>query len=187
MEHQSSTTGGTRSGSPGDGTSYTIFEVADASVAGAAITALIQAGLPGKADLVRGVMAGRFNLLEPARGGSISGGALKRMSRNRLPSIVLIGDDDYSERAGGPSSWTATAPVLRWARGGMVHASGGDLASYRLAQSMAAAAKRFVLIETSTVHEGAWSDALLAAKVPFVKLLPTNGIHPVAPPKGSQH
>ena len=69
----------------------------------------------------------------------------------------------------------------------MIHASGGDTRSYELAVEMAIQVRRFLLVETDTAHVDAWRNALADARpaVPFLALLPRDGLHPAMPARSA--
>lgn len=58
-----------------------------------------------------------------------------------------------------------------------------DVPSYRAAIGMALLARRFLLIETDSAHAREWGNALLVQGIPFLGLLPSEGVHPVKPGK----
>jgi hypothetical protein len=103
---------------------------------------------------------------------------MKMLKRSPRPVLVLVGDDDYATT--GPAGWSATAMLLRWATSAVVHGTGGDIATYRMAADIAAANGRFLLIETSSAHVSTWRAALQAAGVPHLSLVPpSGGCHPL--------
>lgn len=136
--------------------------------------------LVGRVELLRAVRRGEIGIVEPARDAVVP---LRVLERSLRPLIAIIGDDDYCST--GPAAWPATRRLFRWARGAMVHATGADAASYRLAIGMALHCRRFLLIETDTAHMREWGEVLLARRLPFVGLRPPAGSHPVMPPRGA--
>jgi hypothetical protein len=137
-------------------------------------------GLVGRQQLLRAVRRGEIGIVEPARGAMVP---LKLLERSLLPTIAIIGDDDYAST--GPAAWPATRRLFRWAAGAMIHATGADAASYQFAIDITLRCRRFLLIETSTAHMRAWGDALQARHIPFIGLQPPSGSHPIMPPKGA--
>jgi len=137
-------------------------------------------GLVGRQQLLRAVRRGQIGIIEPARGAVVP---LKLLERSLLPTIAIIGDDDYAST--GPSGWPATRRLFRWAAGAMIHATGADAASYQFAIDITLRCGRFLLIETGTAHMREWGDALQARHIPFIGLQPPSGSHPVMPPKGA--
>ena len=99
---------------------------------------------------------------------------LGAMRRTSLPLLAWIGDDDASC---GPDGWRCALRVTRWARGGVVHASGGEAEHYRTVVKGTLCERRFVLVETSSRHAAAWM-ALMAGK-PTLAIVPRGGQHPV--------
>lgn len=105
---------------------------------------------------------------------------LYALNREKRSGLVLIGDDEGNTT--GPAGWAAAAQAMQWARGGLIHATGGDRRSYMLAVTMAEQVGRLLLIECSSDAAEAWASALQAASVPAVILLPTgDSVHPVEP------
>jgi hypothetical protein len=119
-------------------------------------------------------------LLEVDRQGMPPSRVLKASGR---PLIAVIGDDDYAST--GPCGWAATRRLLYWARGGMIHATGADVPSYRTAIGMALVTWRFLLVETDSAHMDEWGGALRKHGVPFLGLRPPKGSHPVAPDRST--
>ena len=131
-------------------------------------------GFGHHAELPRQARVGRINLIWLDRGGVPPMGTIKRSPR---PVLVLLGDDDYQST--GPAGWTAANRLLRWATGAVIHGTGGDIASYKMAAGMAIAHRRFLLIETNSLHIETWGATLKAARVPFLALKPSGGLHPL--------
>jgi hypothetical protein len=136
--------------------------------------------LPGRVELLRAVRRGEITLLEVDRQGMPPGRVLKASTR---PAIAIIGDDDYAST--GPCGWAAARRFQYWARAGMVHGTGADVPSYRIAVDMALVAWRFLLVETDSAHLDEWGSALRKHGVPFLGLRPPNGSHPVAPDRST--
>jgi hypothetical protein len=65
------------------------------------------------------------------------------------------------------------------ARGAMVHATGADVPTYRLAIGMALVHRRFLLIETDSAHAHDWGEALHKRRIPALGLVPPDGVHPL--------
>ncbi len=138
-------------------------------------------GFPHQAEIYREVRRGRLAAMQLDRKAVAPMGTLKRAP---LPCLVVLGDDDYAST--GPAGWASVPRLLRWARGALIHATGADIASYKMAVGMALKCRQFLLIETDFPHMREWGEALLAAPrpVPFVALQPSNGVHPVMPARG---
>lgn len=139
-------------------------------------------GLPGRVELLRAVRGGAINLLEIGRQ---SAAPVRTLERSLRPVVMVLGDDDYAST--GPSGWAAWQRLSYWARTAMVHATGADAASYRLAIGMALAHRRFLLIETDSAHAHDWGAALHKRNIPAIGLVPPDGAHPVMPPRGGMH
>ncbi|WP_428487218.1 hypothetical protein [Rhodopila sp.] len=129
---------------------------------------------PHRVELLRSVRQHETNLVELGR---TADAPTRELERSLRPTIVLLGDDDYSTT--GPIGWTAFRRLGYWARGAMVHATGGDVASYRLAIELALTKQRFLLIETSSAHAHEWGAALHKRNIPAIGLLPPAGVHPL--------
>jgi hypothetical protein len=112
-----------------------------------AIVVASHLGLAGRVELLRSVRAGEVALIEIDRTAEAPLGELNRVTTR--PIVCLIGDDDYC--SSGPSGWKAW-PRLGdcWAKYGMIHAAGGDAATYRLAIDLAVLYRKFLLIETGS-------------------------------------
>jgi hypothetical protein len=138
--------------------------------------------LPGRVELLRAVRDGSINLVEIERKAEAP---MRVIEQSPRPVVMLLGDDDY--RATGPAGWAAWQRLSYWARGAMVHATGADAASYRLALGLAVLHQRFLLIETDSAHAHAWGDALHRRRIPAIGLVPPDGAHPVMPARGTTH
>ena len=98
------------------------------------------------------------------------------MRRAPLPLLILIGDDD--DASTGPDGWRPALAAIRWARGAILHAAGGEAAHYETAVMGTLATGRMLLIETSTQHAPAWATAL--GSTPTLFIIPRDGKpHPV--------
>jgi hypothetical protein len=146
------------------------------------IAMLSAAGQRGQAELFRAVRAGEINV---AIVGRQNPAPMKTIETSPRAVIVLIGDDDYQST--GPSGFVAWQRLSYWARAAMVHATGGDAASYRLAIAMAVMHQKFLLIETDSAHAHAWGDALRRRNIPAIGLLPRDGVHPAPPKRAETH
>ena len=138
---------------------------------------------PGRVPLFRALGDARIVLAGVPRGaGEISIGRLKRA---QLPVLVLIEDDDHA--ASGPAGFPAAQRVLRWAHAVILHAAGGDAAHYEAAVEIAERHGRAVMIETSSDKAESWALACARWAPGCLRrgfaVLPTNGPHPVTPPK----
>ena len=100
------------------------------------------------------------------------------LGKEKRPSLIMVGDDEG--RTTGPMGWVATAQLMQWAKGALVHATGGDQQSYMLAVTMAEQFSRLLLVETSSDAAEAWVTGLRKVGVFTIVLLPTgDGVHPV--------
>lgn len=135
----------------------------------------------GAETLLReGVRAGRINTCFIDRGAEAPMRMLKKSAR---PVVAVIGDDDYAST--GPSGWISWQRLSYWAKGALIHATGADAPSYRMAIGMTLRYGRLLLIETSSAMADAWAVALNKRGIRPVGLLPSNGPHPVLPPRGT--
>jgi hypothetical protein len=93
--------------------------------------------------------------------------------------------DDYvhasSGQLNGPAGFRSWQRLKTWAGCALVHAAAADLETYAIAVSMAVLQGRLLLIETSSAQEPAWAEALQAAGIPAVGVLPRGGVHPMSP------
>jgi hypothetical protein len=137
-------------------------------------------GMIGRVELLRAVRRGEINIAEPARDAVVP---LRVLERSPRPLIVVLGDDDYSST--GPAAWPATRRVFRWAKGAMIHATGADVASYRMVIGLALVCRNFLLVETDTAHMREWSEALRARRIPSICLPPPEGVHPAPVARGA--
>jgi hypothetical protein len=161
---------------------------ADESIASCAPEKLIsvaigldQAGHPGMAQIFREMAIGGFAaILNVQRDEKFTQAELGAANR---PTLVVLGDDDYQST--GPDGWRCSATVASWAACAVIHASSANAETYQQAILAARTMGRCVLIETDSAHAEAWLD--LFPTKPTLTILPTNGAHPAAPPKGSIH
>lgn len=144
-----------------------------------AIARAVTIGFPHTAELLRAVQRGEICLVAPDdRAARVTMASLKRA---HLPVLVLIGDDDYAST--GPAGWACTPTLLRWARQAIVHGTGADITTYRLAVQMAVGCRRGLFVETNSVFAPVWAEALRLVRqpVPTLTLVAPNGRHPVMP------
>jgi hypothetical protein len=134
-------------------------------------------GLKGRVELLRAVRAREIALLETMRDGIISCRMLERLTR---PVMVLLGDDDYAST--GPTGWAAARRLLYWASAAIVHASSANAETYRAAIALVVGHRRLLLVETDSAHVDEWSAAVLKRRIPLLRILPIDGVHPAAPP-----
>jgi hypothetical protein len=133
-------------------------------------------GSLGHATLFRAVRDRQINLIVVARNMAISDEAL---NRSQKPMVVLLGDDDGA--SSGPAGFRSWRRLKSWAGCGLIHAAAADVETYTVAIAMAVLQGRLLLIETSSAQEPAWAEALQAAGIPAVGVLPRGGVHPVRP------
>jgi len=129
--------------------------------------------LVGRVELLRAVKDGIIALVELTREAALPSAALEKISR---PTLLLVGDDDYAST--GPGGWAAASRLHYWARGGMVHATGADVFSYRSVIFATLMARRYALVETDTAHAEVWGT-YLSRRIP--------GIVVLTPADGAQH
>jgi hypothetical protein len=108
---------------------------------------------------------------------------LRAFDRLGLPAVVMVQDDDHANT--GPAGFPAARKALRWARGLVIHACGGEPWHYQAAASLAEEVRAVVLVETGTAHAEAWADLARRAALPRrhigFMLLPRSGPHPILP------
>ena len=150
-----------------------VFQIGKPAEIDRLIAAYSDFGLIGRVELMRAVRGGLIGVIEPPREAVVP---LRVLEQSTRPQIAIIGDDDYCST--GPTDWPATRRLFRWAKGAMIHATGADAPTYKMAIGMALSYRQFLLIETDTAHMQKWGEALLALKIPFVCLKPTDGVHP---------
>ena len=132
---------------------------------------------PHQLPLIRAVRDGQLNLIQPGRGAQVPQKILDRPSR---PIVVLIGDDD--DMSTGPAAWACALRVRRWALTGMIHAAAGEAQHYEHALMGVLLTGRFLLVETSMVHHGAWKE-FLDVKISTLSVISRTGVHPTVTPK----
>ena len=142
-----------------------------------AAVAADQAGQPGVAELMREVRRGGLALFfNSDRNQEVTVDDLNQAQR---PTVVVIGDDDYS--SSGPTGWRCSATVAEWAVAAVIHAAGATAESYAEAVKAARLLGRAVLVETDTAHALAWAQVFQPKRVLLV--LPKVGPHPILPPR----
>ena len=138
-----------------------------------------QAGQPGVAELMREVRRGGIAVcFNSDRKRKMTVAELNQAAR---PTIVVVGDDDYS--SSGPSGWRCSATIADWAAAVVVHAAGADAESYAEAAKAARLLGRAVIIETDTAHAKDWATVFKGR--PVLLVLPKSGPHPIVPPRSS--
>jgi hypothetical protein len=130
--------------------------------------------LPGRVQLLRAVRGGAINLVEIER---TAPAPMRVIERSPRPVMVVLGDDDYA--ATGPAGWAAWQRLSYWARSALVHATGADVPTYRMAIGLAVVTRRFLLIETDSAHAHDWGAVLHRRSIPAVGLLPPGRVHPL--------
>jgi|tagenome__1003787_1003787.scaffolds.fasta_scaffold20307639_2 hypothetical protein len=141
-----------------------------------AILTCEQMGSLGHATLFRAVRDRQINLAIVPRDAPITD---KMLNRSQRPMVVLLADDDgASTGSAGFRSWRR---LKTWAGCALVHAAVADVETYTVAIAMAVLQGRLVLIETTSAQEPAWAEALQAAGIPAVGVLPRGGVHPMSP------
>jgi hypothetical protein len=134
-----------------------------------------QAGQPGVAELMREVRRGGLCVFfNSDRSQTITMAELNQAQR---PTVVVIGDDDYSST--GPAGWRCSATIAQWPAAVVVHAAGATAESYAEAVKAARLLGRAVLVETDTAHVEEWAMTFYGR--PVLLVLPKGGQHPVQP------
>ncbi|RZA29021.1 MAG: hypothetical protein EOP02_05700 [Proteobacteria bacterium] len=158
------------------------ISVSNCDVISETIVRLQQAGEGFRTPLLRAARDGVVNLVMAHGGQRISSRALKF----QRPTVILLLDD--LPTATGPDGWPQAAKLLRWARRGMFHATGGQELHYLGATVAAVGSGRLLLVEMRSEHHATWYDLAkrVAPKLQVLNLLPPNGgVHPVeGPPAG---
>ncbi len=107
----------------------------------------------------------------------------KMVNKFRLPTVGIIGDDDYS--ASGPDGWASARAAIGWCAAAIVHAAGAEAAHYAEAVLSAQQIGRLLLIETDSANAPAWLARLTHRPVLLIQSM--DGPHPVMPAKGAVH
>lgn len=108
---------------------------------------------------------------------------LHALNKAAGPALIVVGDDDGDTT--GPTGWLALPQLATWARGAVVHGTGGDRPTYQLAISMAQEVGRLLLVETSSDAVEPWALALARAGVRSLCLVPSSGgVHPIDADRG---
>ena len=139
-----------------------------------------------RAPLFRAVPLGQIALTVLGTG---QAPPLSRLDKTGFPGVIVLTDDDDTTRL-GPDGWRYGARILRWARGAMLHGSGGQPEHYQMAVEGAQRCGRLVLVETCSTQIDAWTALALRTLAPgrILKIQPpAGGIHPVAVPRGQIH
>jgi beta-phosphoglucomutase-like phosphatase (HAD superfamily) len=140
-----------------------------------------QTGQPGVAELMRQVRRGGLALFFSSdRKQTVT---VTELNQAALPTVVVVGDDDYS--SSGPAGWRCSAAIAEWAAAAVIHAAGATAESYGEAAKAARLLGRAVLIETDTAHALAWAKVFEGR--PVLVVAPTTGPHPILPPRSAVH
>ena len=140
-----------------------------------------QAGQPGVAELMRELRRGGLAVIfDSNRDQPVS---VEELNEAQLPTLAVIGDDDY--RSTGPSGWRATPTLAAWAAAAVIHAAGASAESYAEAAKAARVLGRAVLVETDTAHVEQW--AMVFSGRPVLLVLPKDGPHPIMPERSAIH
>ena len=140
---------------------------------------------PHLAEFLRPASLGKMNLVFPTRDTRMP--PLHQMEKKGRPVAVILGDDDY--RPAGPGNWACACKLRSWARFAIVHGASAERQHYAAAAAMTLQVRRMLFIETSSVGAQAWA-AFLSERTPLLPMLgilPTDGPHPVLPPRGAMH
>lgn len=137
---------------------------------------------PHTVPLLEAAYHGAISLLAVPRGQHAPLSAIKK---SNAPAIVVIGDDAADGLDPGPSGWPCTGRLIRWANRGLINATGGTVEDYRGAVVLAIHCRRLLLVETGSARAMQWQRLFAAAGKPTINLHPTNGLHPVSPPRST--
>lgn len=98
------------------------------------------------------------------------------------PTVVVIGEDDGTDTAPGPSAYPKLRQLLDWAAVIVLHSTGGHQLHYAAVVAAAVAKHRVVLIETTTKQHDAWL-AVLPEDTPMLAICvpPGDPSHPTLP------
>lgn len=119
----------------------------------------------------------QLSMCELERGGAPEWRELERLTE-RLPLLLLIGDDDHQST--GPAGWPGLQRMRYWRpRKVIVHATGGDEAISQDIVTSMTLLRRLLLVETSSAHASVWTAWGEALK-------PHNGVLTILHP-GGQH
>lgn len=143
------------------------------------------AGVGHLSGLLLPVMRSELNVVVPSR--DMVAPPLYRMGKKGRPVVALLGDDDY--RPAGPGAWACAARLRSWAAFAIVHGTGAQRQHYDMAADKAKQVRRLLLIETTSAAAQDWA-AFLSERVPplpFMGLLPPDGVHPVRMGKEGLH
>lgn len=143
------------------------------------------AGAGHLAGILQPVMRGELTAFAPMR--DTVQLPFYRLSKHRRPIVGIVGDDDYMPA--GPDTWACAAKLRAWASFAIVHGTSAQRQHYDMAASMTMQVSRLLLIETTSEAEQLWA-AFLSERtpaLPFMGLLPPDGVHPVMPSKGELH
>lgn len=143
------------------------------------------AGCGHLAGILGPTMRGEMNTVAPMRDTVMP--PLYRLGKQGRPIVVLVGDDDY--RPAGPRTWACAAKLRTWAAFAIVHGTGAQRAHYDMAAEMAKRVRRLLLIETTSEAAQEWAAFLRerTPELPFMGILPPDGVHPVTPDRGGLH
>ena len=135
--------------------------------------------------LLRRVMAGELNICVPMRDTTVP--PLYRLGKKGRPVVTLVGDDDY--RPAGPDTWACAAKLRAWAAFAIIHGTGGKPEHYAMAGAAAMDVRRLLFIETTSAAAQEWAAFLYerSPKLPFMGVLPPDGVHPVMPAREGLH
>ena len=102
---------------------------------------------------------------------------------SKLPTIVLISDDNDAVESRPPDEWRCAISAIAWARRAMIHGTAKMGAEYIDAVTFAESVGRFLLIETESRHVAAWFAAIEPRRVPTLVIMPRPpGVHPISAP-----
>ena len=139
---------------------------------------------PHTVPLLEAAYHGVISLLAVPRG---QNAPLSTLNKAGIPAIVVIGDDAADGFDPGPSGWPCTGRLIRWAKRGLINATGGTVEDYRSAVAMAVHCRRLVLVETGSARAADWLRLFVAAGKPTINLHPVDGVHPVPTPREHIH
>ena len=143
------------------------------------------AGVGYYTEWLRPVARGELNVMAPMR--DTPQPPFYRLGKQGRPVIALVGDDDY--QPAGPATWASAARLRAWAAFAIVHGAGAKREHYEMAAVMAKQVRRLLFVETTSEAAQEWAGFLSerTPKLPFMGVLPNDGPHPIAVPKGAVH
>jgi len=137
--------------------------------------------------LARQLAAGRiaFNSITPNT--SVSRFKAFARATGDRPAVVLLGDDDGSDR--GPGGWPLAGRCVDWASSIMIHGAGAEIAHYEAAVIAAELRHQSLVIECGTATLDQWVALVRRTqhRPPTLVIRCRDGVHPVSMSRGAMH